>query len=319
MNCFVRCLCRRDNRLPWFAILIALLAANGFFQHAHAAPAPAPTSVATAADTLVQMDHISVQVLGRGSPVVLIPGLSSPRATWDGVVPELIKSHRVYLVQANGFGGDDPRGNLQPGILDGIVADLHTLITEQKLGAVPVVGHSMGGLVTLLLARAHPGDVQKALIVDALPFIGTIFAPAATAEALKPQAEMMRAQMASLYGKPIPDQVGQMIARQNALKPASQEKVAGWSAKADMRVSGQALYEDMITDLRPELPKITTPITVLVPWTEARGGEQKVLDLYRTQYAGAPNATIRGVGDSGHFVMLDQPAAFERALMTFLN
>ncbi|SFK05266.1 Pimeloyl-ACP methyl ester carboxylesterase [Sphingomonas sp. NFR04] len=317
MNRFVRCLCRRDKRLPWFAILIALLAANGFAKQANAAPAP--TSVATAADMLVQMDHISVQVLGRGSPVVLIPGLSSPRATWDGVVPELIKNHRVYLVQVNGFGGDDPRGNLQPGILDGVVADLHTLIESRKLGAVPVVGHSMGGLVTLMLARAHPEDVKKALIVDALPFIGTLFAPAATAESLKPQAEMMRAQMASLYGKPVPEQVGQMIARQNALKPASQEKVAGWSAKADMRVSGQAIYEDMTTDLRPELPKIAAPITVLVPWTEARGGEEKILGLYRAQYAGAPHATIRGVGDSGHFLMLDQPAAFERALMTFLN
>jgi len=317
MNRIVRHVCRRDNRLPWFAILIALLAANGFFQHAHAAPAP--TSVATPADTLVQMDHISVQVLGRGSPVVLIPGLSSPRATWDGVVPELIKNHRVYLVQVNGFGGDDPRGNLQPGILDGIVGDLHTLITEQKLGAVPVVGHSMGGLVSLMLARAHPEDVKKALIVDALPFISTIFAPAATAESIKPQAEMMRAQMAGLYGKPYPAQLAEMVARQNALKPAAREKVAAWSAKADMRVSGQAIYEDMITDLRPELPKIAAPITVLVPWIEAMGGEARVLGIYRAQYAGAPNVTIRGVGDSGHFIMLDQPAVFERALMTFLN
>lgn len=317
MNLYVRCLCRRNHRLPWFAILIALLAANGFFKHAHAAAAPA--AVATAADTLVQMDHISVQVLGRGSPVVLIPGLSSPRATWDGVVPELAKNHRVYLVQVNGFGGDDPRGNLQPGILDGIVADLHMLIETRKLGAVPLVGHSMGGLVSLMLARAHPEDVRKALIVDALPFLSTIFAPAATADTIKPQAEMMRAQMAGLYGKPYPPQLAQMVARQNALKPASREKVAAWSAEADMRVSGQALYEDMITDLRPALPSIAAPITVLVPWTDAMGGEARVLGLYRAQYAGTPKLTLQGVGDSGHFIMLDQPAVFERALMAFLN
>ncbi|NLS28784.1 putative aminoacrylate hydrolase RutD [Sphingomonas sp. S2M10] len=316
MNRIVRCLCRRDNRLPWFAILIALLAANGFFQHAHAAPTRV---VARAADTLVQMDHISVQVLGRGSPVVLIPGLSSPRATWDGALPELIKNHRVYLVQVNGFGGDDPRGNLQPGILDGVVADLHTLIAERKLGAVPVVGHSMGGLVTLMLARDHPQDVRKALIVDALPFLGTIFAPAATADSIKPQAEMMRAQMAGLYGKPYPPQLAAMVARQNALKPAAREKIAEWSAKADMRVSGQALYEDMVADLRPDLPRIAAPITVLVPWTDAMGGEARVLGLYRAQYAGAPNATIRGVGDSGHFLMLDRPELFEQALMAFLG
>jgi pimeloyl-ACP methyl ester carboxylesterase len=298
----------------WLAMALAIAAASASGQSHGARTAPV-----AAAETLVQMEHISVQVLGRGSPVVLIPGLSSPRATWDGVVPELIKNHRVYLVQVNGFGGDDPRGNLQPGILDGIVADLHTLIESRKLGAVPVVGHSMGGLVTLRLAREHPEDVRKALIVDALPFLGTVWGGLPDAEAAKAPAEMMRAQMAGLYGKPFPPLLAQSIARQNALKPASQDKVAGWSAQADMRVSGQAIYEDMRTDLRPELPKITAPLTVLVPWTEARGGEEKILGLYRAQYAGAPNATIRGVGDSGHFLMLDQPAVFERALMTFLN
>lgn len=304
----------RVSTSRWLAMALAIAAANAS-GHSHGATAPVAPVAAT--ETLVQMDHISVQIVGRGSPVILIPGLSSPRATWDGALPELIKNHRVYLVQVNGFGGDDPRGNLQPGILDGIVGDLHTLIIGAKLGAVPVVGHSMGGLVSLMLAKAHPEDVQKALIVDALPFISTIFAPAATAESIKPQAEMMRAQMTGLYGKPYPPQLAQMVAQQNALKPASREKVAAWSTKADMRVSGQAIYEDMVTDLRPDLPKIATPITVLVPWTAARG-EAATLGFYRSQYAGAPRVTIQGVGDSGHFLMLDQPETFDRALATFL-
>ena len=54
------------------------------------------------------MDHISIETIGKGSPVILIPGLSRPRAVWDGVAPELAKTHRVILVQVNGFGGDDP-------------------------------------------------------------------------------------------------------------------------------------------------------------------------------------------------------------------
>lgn len=303
----------RVSTARWLAMALAIAVANASGQ-GQGAPAPV-----AAADPLVQMEHISVQVVGRGSPVILIPGLSSPRATWDGVVPELAKNHSVYLVQVNGFGGDDPRGNLQPGILDGIVGDLHTLIAGRKLGAVPVVGHSMGGLVTLRLAREHPEDVRKALIVDALPFIGAIWGRLPNAEVARPQAEILRAQMAGLYGKRFPDLLAQSIARQNALTPAAREKVAAWTAKADMRVSGQAMYEDMLTDLRPELPRIAAPVTVLVPWTDARGGEQNVLDLYRVQYAGTPDLTIRGIGDSGHFLMLDRPEAFARALAAFLG
>ena len=65
----------------------------------------APAAAASAAE--VRMDHISVTETGKGSPVILIPGLSSPRSVWDGVVPELAKSHRVIMVQVNGFAGDD--------------------------------------------------------------------------------------------------------------------------------------------------------------------------------------------------------------------
>lgn len=278
---------------------------------AHAATAPAPAD-------LIQMDHISVQVIGKGRPVILIPGLSSPRAVWDGVAPELAKSHTVYLVQVNGFGGDAPGANLGEGLLPGILADLHKLIADRKIGGAAVVGHSMGGLLTLMLAQAYPGDIGKGLIVDALPFVGSAFFPGSTVESVKPQAETMRAQMAGLYGKPLPEAVGQAIAQQNALKLASQAQVAAWMAKADMRVSAQSMYEDLQTDLRPQLKGVATPITVLVPWTAARGGEAPVVDLYKREYAGAANVTVKGVGDSGHFIMLDQPEAFRAALTAFL-
>jgi pimeloyl-ACP methyl ester carboxylesterase len=57
-----------------------------------------------AAPALLQMDHISVQQIGTsGPPVILIPGLSSPREAWQGVAPALARTHRVFLVQVNGF------------------------------------------------------------------------------------------------------------------------------------------------------------------------------------------------------------------------
>jgi len=279
---------------------------------------PQPAHAAIAPANLIQMDHISVQVIGKGSPVILIPGLSSPRAVWDGVAPELAKSHTVYLVQVNGFGGDAPGANLQPGILDGMVADLHNLIADQKLEDAAVVGHSMGGLVGLMLAKAHAGDVGKLMIVDSLPFVGEIFVPGATMAALEPQAKMFRDQMAAMYGKPVPDAVLQGIAANNALKPESQAKVIGWSRAADMRVAGQAMYEDMTTDLRADMGAITTPMTIVYPWSEARMPQARADAFYRAQYAKAPHVTYAAVGDSGHFIMLDQPLAFAAALNAFL-
>jgi pimeloyl-ACP methyl ester carboxylesterase len=308
---------RCNNRLPLIAILIALWAALFPGMSRAQAPATYGANAISGKLVIIRMEHISVHVTGKGSPVILIPGLSSPREVWDGVRSQLADSHTVYAVQVNGFGGDDPRANLAPGVIDGLVADLHKLIVTEKLKKPAVVGHSLGGLATLMLAKAHPQDVGKAMIVDALPFVGSAFFPGSTPESVKPQAEAMRAQMAGLHGNPVPDAILSAIAAQNALKPESRETVKGWMAKTDMRVSAQAMYEDMMVDLRGQLGGIAAPVTVLVPWTAARG-EEAVLGFYRSEYAGTFKLDVRGVGDSGHFIMLDQPEAFRAALNVFL-
>jgi pimeloyl-ACP methyl ester carboxylesterase len=283
----------------------------------HATPACAQQAASAAAIGPTQMEHISVQVTGTGSLVMLIPGLSSPRDVYAGVVPALARHHRVYVVQVNGFAGDAPRANLRPGLLAGIVSDLHQFVTAHKIAAAPVVGHSMGGLVALMLAKAHPADVGKLLIVDALPFVGEIFAPGATVAAVEPQARAMRDMMAAAYGKPADPAMTAAIASRNALKPASQAQVAAWAARADPRVSALALYEDMVTDLRPDMAAIRQPITVLVPYSTALPQAQAHA-LYERAYAAAPAHSIVDVTDSGHFVMLDQPQAFATSLDAFL-
>lgn len=275
----------------------------------------APAAAAKAAPAEVRMDHISVTEIGKGSPIILIPGLSSPRAVWDGVVPELAKTHRVILVQVNGFAGDDAGANLKPGVLDGIVGDLHAYIGKNKLQGAAVVGHSMGGLVGLMLAKAQPGDVGKLMIVDSLPWYGMLFGPGATVDAVKPQAAAMRDRFAASYGKPDPAANKAMAAR-FALHPDAQARVAGWMDKTDVRVSAEAMYEDMITDLRGDMGKIATPITMLYP-TSAALPKAAAEPLYAAAYKDAPHATLVEMPDSAHFIMLDQPELFLKTLTAF--
>lgn len=275
-----------------------------------AAFAPAQTVEATA--PAIQMEHISVVSIGSGDPVILVPGLSSPRAVWDGVAPELAKTHRVLLVQVNGFGGDDPRANAKPGVLDGIVSDLDALIVREKLGKPAVAGHSMGGLVGMMLAAKHPDRVGRLMVVDALPFLGTLFG-AENATAATPQAERLRAMALAA-----PRAAASITADPGGIwsnTPEGRIQVANWSAKADPRASGQAMYEAMTTDVRPDLGKITAkPFTIVY----ATGAGPQVEPIWKAAYAGSP-ATLVPVADSWHFIMLDQPARFAEAMNTFLS
>ena len=278
----------------------------------------APAAAASSAE--VRMDHISVTETGKGSPVILIPGLATPRAVWDGVVPELAKNHRVILVQVNGFAGDDPGANLKPGVLDGIVTDLDAYIVKNKLTGAAVVGHSMGGLVGMMLAKAHPGDIGKLMIVDSLPFFAVLRAPPGvevTPAMVAPQAAMARDKIAATYGKPMSDADAASQTKGLALKPDSITKMKAWAMKADSRVTAEVLYEDLITDLRSDLPSIKAPITIVYPWNSGYPTREMAAPFYRKQYAAAPNVTYVDIGDAAHFVMLDQPDAFLKALTAF--
>ena len=280
-------------------------------------PAPAPAQGYLATRTEIQMPHLSAQVIGKGTPVILIPGLSSPRNVWDDVIPELAKSHRIYLVQVRGFGGDGAGENTKPGVLAGIVEDVHALIAREKLKDAAVVGHSMGGLAGLMLAKAHPEDVKKLMIVDSLPYAGTMFAPNATVAMVEPQAKAIRDQMVASYGQPSNGAAAEATANRLALKPESRAKVSAWIQASDPRVSGHALYDDLTTDLRLDLPGIATPITLVYPWS-ASLPKERADAFYHGEYAKAPHVTYVPVGDAAHFVMLDQPEAFRAALAAFL-
>lgn len=299
-----------------------LLAATALF--ALVAPAnsadPVAATAVPAASAEVRLGHISIVKRGRGSPVVLIPGLSSPRESWDGVTDALLASHSVYLVQVNGFGGDAPGANLRPGILDGIIADLSAHLAKEKIGPVKLVGHSMGGLAALMFARAHPAQVEKLMIVDALPYFPVLLArggPEPTPAQVEPIAKMMRDAVAARFGKAIDPATIKGDVDTLAVKPSSRVRMAEFAARADPRVTAQLLYEDMSTDLRPALKHLAIPITVVVPWSNSGFGKERTLAFYRRQFAAAPNLRFVDIADAGHFVMLDQPEAFAKVLDAF--
>jgi pimeloyl-ACP methyl ester carboxylesterase len=301
--------------------LAAVALACGLFNpSAPAQTAAVPKAKALMPDT-VQMKHISIQTIGRGAPVILIPGLSSPRAAWDDVAPELAMGHSVLLVQVNGFGGDDPRGNLAPGLLDGIVADLHATIAHRRLNQPAIIGHSMGGLVGLMLAARHPADVGKLMMVDSLPFFAATMAPPGTAitvAMVEPRAAQMRDAVAASYGKaPDPAAAAAQVAGMT-LKASYRPRLTEWAMRSDPRVAARAMYEDLTTDMRPELSKVRSPVTVVYAWNDTYPRKEPAEAFFRQQFAGIAAIGFKGIGPSAHFVMFDQPPEFQQTVDAFL-
>jgi pimeloyl-ACP methyl ester carboxylesterase len=135
---------------------------------------------------------------------------------------------------------------------------------------------------------------------------------------VEPQAAAMRDRVAASYGKPLSAEAVAAQTKGLALKPESIARMTRWASAADARVTAEAMYEDLTTDLRSGLASIQTPITLVYPWNAGGPTREMAGPFYRKQYATALHVSFVDIGDAAHFVMLDQPEAFRAALAAFL-
>jgi len=287
-----------------------------------AAAAPAPAKAAAAAQpprAPFASERIGVTVTGRGPDVILIHGLNSSPQVWDTTVAAM-PGYRYHLVHVAGMGGRAPGANAQGPVVAPVAEEIARYIKEAGLRKPAIVGHSLGGAWGMMVAARHPELVGRLMVVDMLPFMGAMFGgPSATPESVRPIAEQFRQGMLAATGPQRETMAQQIIAtmvRTESLRPAAVAHALG----SDASVSAQAMYDLITTNLQPELRNIRVPMTVL--WVRPPGApvtEEQMVGFYKGAYANAPHAKIVRVPNAYHFIMWDEPAAFQRELKAFLQ
>jgi len=303
-------LTRLQNLLTGAALALALIA-PGF---AHADTGAGPRLYADS--QLVVRDRFSDEIVGTGPDLVFIPGLASSRATWKATADRLKDRYRVHLIQVAGFAGEPARANASGPVLAPTAEVIDAYLVEQHLTPATLIGHSLGGTMILYLATHHGADLKKAMVVDALPFYAVLMAgPNATADGMKPMADGIRAGTSKMSDQ----QRAQMLASM-ATAQSDKDTIAAWGKASDAAAVGNAMADDLTLDLRPDIAKIATPITLLQPdYAPVGAPPGSTHGMYAASYAGAPSVKVVEVANSVHFIMLDQPAAFAAALDTFLS
>jgi pimeloyl-ACP methyl ester carboxylesterase len=251
------------------------------------------------------------------SDVLFIPGLASSDKVFAQEASLLRTGHRVHLIQVAGFAGKPAGLNASGPLLGPIIEDLHHYISTNHLRRVALIGHSFGGLIALMLADAHPEDVDRLLIVDTLPFYGMVFDPNATVDSIRPQAKAMHDGFLSMSSEQFAASQPQFAARL-VTSPENVKVVVAGSVQSDRAVFAEALLEDLGTDIRPRLSSIKTPMTLLYPYSAVEGSKEEVTALYTNAYHDKPNISYVCIADSLHFIMFDQPNQFHHAVLMFL-
>lgn len=294
-----------NRPMALIAIIVGIIAALTANHSRAATPFPDAASA-----------RFSVTVSGQGPDIILIPGLASSGAVWDDTVMHLKGHYRLHVLNLAGFAGEPAGANTDGEILAPSVEAIDAYIKASHLQKPVVVGHSLGGLMALMLAKAHPEDTGKLVIVDTLPYVGVIFSPTATVDMVRPQAAAMRDGMVAAPADAFRAQQAAGTARL-VTDPDNQAKLLDWSMTSDRRVLAESFYEDMTIDLRPDLAAINTPTVLIYP--VAAGEDATTTEAtYQANYATKPNMTFHRI-DSRHFIMLDQPAVFQSALESALK
>ncbi|MFD0673983.1 alpha/beta fold hydrolase [Cohnella sp. GCM10027633] len=91
---------------------------------------------------------------GSGLPIVLLHGYCGSHRYWDEVAPLLTERYRVIAPDLRGH-GESPGGD---GIytMESLAGDMVELLDRLGIGQAIVIGHSLGGYVTLALAESFP-------------------------------------------------------------------------------------------------------------------------------------------------------------------
>lgn len=269
--------------------------------------------------SLAYSQKLQADITGKGPKIILIPGLASSGEVWQETASFLSKNYECHVLTLPGFGA-----NAAMDLSEGFLFTMEKLLTdyiEEQSEPVILIGHSLGGFLSLRLSKSIPDRIQKAIIVDSFPFYSAAFNPAATPENMKGMANQMKELMLAQSPE-------QFRAQQQASMPMmtiNSEKLpiaVEWSVQSDRNTIAQALYELMITDFRKELEVVKTPILVLGAWASGKNYGltlESVGKSFAEQYRLAENLQIEMAPTAHHFIMWDNPEWFMEKVSAFLQ
>jgi pimeloyl-ACP methyl ester carboxylesterase len=247
---------------------------------------------ATSADGV----SIAYETLGAGTPaLVFVHGWSCDRSYWEG---QLEPFSRDFLVVALDLAGHGESGmDREEWTIRSYGADVATVVEVLELDRVILIGHSMGGDVVVDAARLLPGRVVGMVWVDTYSQLGRVRTPDQVEAFLAP----LRADFADgTY----------TFVRRNLFPPTADpalvERVASDMASAPQEIALASLESSITNDrvVPGALEELDVPVVSLNP---ARSNPD-VASLERH------GVEVILVPDVGHFMMMEDPAAFNAIL-----
>jgi len=242
---------------------------------------------------------IDYQVTGQGRAVLMSHGYSATRHMWDGQHAKLGDRYRMISWDMRGHGATDSPSDPARYSHALTVADMKALLDHLGIRRAVIGGLSLGGTMSLEFYVAHPEMVEALILCDTGPGYRNAEARAKWNERAMTRATELEARGLEALGGRSREMREAMSHHRSAQGLAHAAR--GMLAQQDSRVIDS-------------LGSITVPTIVIV-------GDKDEPFVAPCEYMAKkiPGARLEVVKDAGHSSNLDQPDAFNRVFVGFLD
>lgn len=254
---------------------------------------------------------IHARIEGDGQPVILIHGMAASLYDWDHLIPELVAAgYRACALDLLGHGDsykpDDPLRY----DMDTVYALLDSWIDSLDLQApCRLVGHSLGGYLSLRYTLAHPERVKSLFLID--PFFSPSQLPPSVS-ILNRRPDLGAQALQAVPQWMINNLIGWDLFTRKHFSPQARQRMA-----ADLKRASPNILRILqrVPDLTPRLAEVRCPSQVI--WGER---DRTLLpSTFTVLVAALPQASGHPIPNCGHQPHISQPARVNCLIREFFS
>lgn len=247
------------------------------------------------------------EVFGRGKPVILLHGWLGSWGLWQDTMQYFGQNQfRTYALDFWGFGESD--AHLETYEVKDFVSLVGQFMDQLGIVSAPLVGHSMGGTVSLSVALRYPERVQKVVIIGS-PVVGSSLAFLLKMAGKRPVAWLL------FTFFPLFRWGMRVFSPLISSSPKFADMMVRDLSRTNLESFLRSIASLHRTDLRPYIHQIHVPVMGMFGDRDNIVNPRQWIDLQE----GIPAARIERYPKAGHFIMLDEPLAFRQTLKQFLE
>ena len=261
----------------------------------------------------IKLHHLDWGNQGR-HPLVLVHGSRLHAHVWNHFSRRFSDRYHVIALDQRGHGDSEwgGRGGYQ---MEHFYEDLRAVVEARELSRFTLIGHSLGGRVSMLYAHRHPERLERLVLVDITPGRPPVAAGTTDPDDSRTAPGEF-------------DSLETALAHLKRLMPRAPAELIEESVRSGMRKTGSGRYTwkydpEFLSGARSRSAGIdlwSMVKSIPTPTLLQYGSHSNVVNSELAARMGEtmPRCTVERIENAGHGLFTDQPEAFAESVERFL-